>query len=85
MEDSDSKIIFFREPDPMERILRLVCGALLGILVGGFTWVRYGLSLPAGATVTALSVVLCALGARKYGDDFWHRFFEFWNWPWGRR
>jgi hypothetical protein len=83
MEDPDSKILLFRQPDPFERGVRLVCGALLGLVIGGYAWIRYGLSWRAGATITAAAVILCAMGARKYGDEFGYRFAEFWAWPWG--
>jgi hypothetical protein len=85
MEDPDSKILFLRQPDPFEQSVRLVCGALLGVVIGGYAWVRFPLSWPAGAAVTAAAIVLCAVCARKYGDDFWYGFFESWAWPWGRR
>jgi len=85
MEDLDSKILFLRQPDPFEQSVRLTCGALLGIVIGGCAWIRYRLSWPAGAAVTVTAIVLCALGARKYGDDFWYGLFEFWAWPWGRK
>ena len=85
MEDPESKILMFRQPDAIERGVRLFCGALLGLLVGGYAWLRYSLPWSTGVAVTAVAAVSCAIGARKYGDDFWYRFFELWAWPWGRR
>lgn len=85
MNDADPKIIFDRQPDPLEQSVRLVCGALLGLVVGACAWLRYQLPWRTGAVVTAAAIVLCAVGARKYGDDFWYRFLGFWAGPWGRR
>lgn len=75
MEDDDRKIIFLRQPDQPERIIRLVCGGILGLVVGGWTSFRFRLSWPVGLGVTIAAVVFCARGALKHGDDFWYRFF----------
>jgi hypothetical protein len=85
MKDADPKILFLRQPDPFELSVRLVCGAILGVAVGGYAWIRFRLTWPVGVGVLVAAIVLCALGARKYGDDFWYGFFELWAWPWGRK
>jgi hypothetical protein len=82
--DDDSKIIFFREPDPFERGVRLVCGALLGLVLGLWGSLRLRLPLWAGVGVTVGLIVVCASGARKYGDQFWYDILGARAWPWKR-
>lgn len=62
-----------RNPDPLETLVRFVCGALAGALVGFWTGVRLDLSgfLP----MLGITLVFClvfAYGAVRYGDGFWH-------------
>lgn len=70
--DDDPKILFIRQPDPLERNVRLVCGALLGLFVSFCLWLQLELAFPIGVIAGAAIVASCAYGALKYGDDFWH-------------
>jgi hypothetical protein len=70
MENDDRKILFFRQPDPLERGVRLVCGGLLGLVVGGWSSFRWGFSWPVSIGLTVAAIAICAVGALKYGDDF---------------
>jgi hypothetical protein len=78
--DDDSKILFFRQPDPLERKVRLACGGLLGLGVGLVAWLWYGLSPMGGILLTLVLVVLCANFALKYGDSFWHEALRAMRW-----
>lgn len=62
-----------KEHDPLETVVRFVCGALAGGLVGfymGFRWKLSGF-LPMLAITMGFSLVF-AFCAVRYGDDFWH-------------
>lgn len=80
--DDDSKIIFLHKPDPLERGIRLVCGGLLGLVLGFWSSLRLRLPLWAGVGVTVTLVVTCACAARKYGDQFWYEVLGAVRWPW---
>jgi CHASE2 domain-containing sensor protein len=59
-------------PDAFERRVRLVCGGILGLVLGVLVclYVR-PLSMPMNLGVVLASVVACAFGALRYGDKFW--------------
>jgi len=65
------------ELDSFTRNVRAACGALLGALVVAGFWLRWG---PFSATEAMLallvSVLVCVVGAVRYGDSFWYGFFE---------
>jgi hypothetical protein len=85
MEDEDSKILFLRQPDRLERWIRLICGGLLGLVMGGWLSLRLELPWVLGAAGTVVLAVVFGLLARKYGDHFWYEILESWNWPRRRR
>lgn len=63
--------------DPLERNVRLVCGALLGLLVSLLLWLQLGpLSPLTGVIMLFVCAVACALLALRYGDRFWHHAIE---------
>jgi len=82
--DDDSKIIFFYQPDPWERRIRFVCGALFGLLLGLLAWARFQLPWVPGVLMTLVTGYAFAAGARKYGDEFWFRSIRWLTWPWRR-
>lgn len=60
------------ERDPLETVVRFVCGALAGALVGFWTGLRVELS--SFLAMLGITVVFClvfAFCAVRYGDDFW--------------
>ena len=65
------------ELDSFTRNVRTVCGALLGVVVVAGFWLRWG-PFSASDTILALlvSVVVCVVGAVRYGDSFWYGFLE---------
>ncbi len=65
------------ELDSFTRNVRAVCGALLAVVIVAGFWLRWG-PLSAGETILALvvSVVVCVVGAVRYGDSFWYGFLE---------
>jgi hypothetical protein len=64
--------------DPFTRNVRAFCGALLGVLLVAGFWLRWG-PLNATEAIFALmvSVLVCVVGAVRYGDSFWHGLLEF--------
>ncbi|AKJ30164.1 hypothetical protein [Caldimonas brevitalea] len=72
---SGTRIQFDPKPDPLEQKVRLVCGALLGVLVAGGMFLEFGPFDAAGTVVLVLVCILgCALGALQGGDRFWTAF-----------
>lgn len=61
-----------KKHDPLETVVRFVCGALAGALVGFWMVFRLKLSgfLPMLATTMGFSLVF-AFCAVRYGDGFW--------------
>lgn len=59
-----------------ERITRFACGALLGVVFGLITVVKYLSESVAGA-VAVMTGAICVCGylALKYGDEFWYAVF----------
>lgn len=68
----ESKIHFIRQPDPLERNVRLVCGALLGLFASFCFWLQLEPSVPIGLVASLAIIGCCAFCALKYGDDFWY-------------
>jgi uncharacterized protein YacL len=59
-------------------IVRLVCGAVIGLLIG-FSWVFYfgAEGNPAlNWTLFSAAVILCAVLAARFGDVFWTRILD---------
>jgi hypothetical protein len=71
------------EPGKEEKMTRFGCGAILGLLVGGYLVLReayasFGLCI----AVIVAAVLICGLLALKYGDEFWHfvlRLITYWR------
>lgn len=67
------------QPDALEASVRRVCGALLGLLVAGCLWFRWG---PLGTLATGCLLVgcpvVCAALASQYGDRFWRAALRWW-------
>ena len=64
-----------QEVDSFTRNVRAVCGALLGVVVVAGFWFRWG-PFSTSATILGLlvSIVVCVVGAVRYGDAFWYAF-----------
>ena len=63
------------ELDSFTRNVRAVCGAVLGVLVVAGFWLRWGPLSPTEAILALLvSVLVCVVGAVRYGDSFWYGF-----------
>ena len=77
MKDTEPIILIDSKPDGLEIALRLICGALLGMLLAFSVWIRVA---PIGTAWTvglfAVFVTACAWAAAHYGDHFWHRLSE---------
>jgi len=62
-------------PDPpkdwFEFWVRFVCGALLGIVFATLFCLRFFYSTDCAWLAIPASGLLCALGAARYGDNFW--------------
>lgn len=62
-----------KDPDPLQTVVRFVCGALAGSLVGFWTGVRF--HLPGFLPMIGITLVFClvfAYCAVRYGDGFWY-------------
>jgi hypothetical protein len=65
------EIIFAREPDPLERKVRIGCGSVFGLVFGfgcGIHWWPTSLGLIGYALV---GMAACAWLALRFGDAFW--------------
>jgi uncharacterized membrane protein YgaE (UPF0421/DUF939 family) len=59
-------------PDRFERVVRIVCGALFGLLPAFMVWTSSDPFSPiATGLMTVFFMVVCALLALRYGDSFW--------------
>lgn len=62
-----------KEPDPLQTVVRFVCGALAGALVG--FWMGVRLDLSGFLAMLGITLVFClvfAFCAVRYGDGFWY-------------
>jgi hypothetical protein len=68
-------IVYEGETGTFVRNVRLVCGALFGVVPG--LWLVAYLSAAGGVRGAVLmvsaSMLACAVLASRYGDTFWHR------------
>ena len=65
-------IIYPASPDRLEKAVRLVCGALFGLLPPFFLWLIYGpFNLVVTWSLVLVSIVSCATCALSYGNSFW--------------
>ncbi len=53
------------------RVLRAVCGVLLGLVLGLYLWVRARCGMAPGLALVAACTVGCAFGSARWGDAFW--------------
>ena len=65
--------------DALEGFIRLLFGAVLGVLAAAAIVVPFGselgeLTIPVGAMI----VLGCSLAAYRYGDAFWHWITDHW-------
>jgi hypothetical protein len=62
-------------PDPprarFEFWVRFLFGALLGVIFGVGIWLRFFPRVELGWVAVPVLALLCALGAARYGDNFW--------------
>ena len=74
-------IIYERQPDKLELIVRGVCGALLGIFLTFWFWISWNPWAGSEIWLFGVFVVsLCVVCAMKFGDSFWRKFSEFMRW-----
>lgn len=66
-----------RPRDPLETWVRAVCGAVAGLGVAAFIWMKAGgLGLASSLVLAAVAVAGCVYGAVKHGDAFWWGLFR---------
>lgn len=67
--------VIYPDPDPasdrLGRVVRCVCGLLLGAVLGFLLWARARWGLAPGLVVMAASMIACAFGSARWGDAFW--------------
>jgi len=72
------------KPETQEAVVRIGCGALVGLLVGAAivvgTMSLWANSVVAFAGVVGLSVVVCALLGWRFGDRFFHSVHKWIGW-----
>ncbi len=60
------------ETDRLAIVVRGVCGAVLGVVFGGYFWLRSGgFGFGGSIVVFGASIVACVHGAIRHGDSFW--------------
>ena len=70
--DEHSNIVFDPTPDPEEQKVRLVCGALFGLLVAAIFWFKFEpMSIGAVVVLNVAAVIGFGWGAVAWGDQFW--------------
>ena len=61
-----------RKADAFEIKVRLVCGALLGLVVGLSMCVSlWPLGTVGACMLVGFAIAACAVGAARFGDSFW--------------
>jgi hypothetical protein len=73
-ERGEPLFVLDHKPDGLELVIRAVCGALLGLLLATWIWVRLRV---VDAPFSIACIYLAAVGgsayfAAKYGDRFWY-------------
>jgi len=68
------------KPETQEAVVRIGCGALMGLFVGAAIVVGWASSAVAFAGVVGLSVVVCALLGWRFGDRFFHSVHKWIGW-----
>ncbi len=66
-----------KQHDPLEIVVRFVCGAVAGALIG--FWMGFRLKLSGFWPTLAITMGFClvfAFCAVRYGDDFWDSLFR---------
>lgn len=69
----DPDIVYHAESRTLERSVRLVCGGVFGVIPGLWLAAELGeFEGDAVAAIVGVSVLVFALLAMRYGDEFWH-------------
>jgi hypothetical protein len=72
METESRPTLAGRKPDAFEIKVRLVCGALLGVVIGlGMCVSLWPLSSLGACMLVGFAIAACAVGAARFGDSFW--------------
>jgi sulfite exporter TauE/SafE len=70
------------KPDILEKVIRFICGAILGVIFGFIYGIQFGQvykSTPLFYVILGIFIVLFGLLAMKFGDKFWKNVLKF---PW---
>jgi len=68
------------QPDRAEKIIRFICGGVVGLLIGlSLLWVLDP-SLLIGITVVIISILISGISAMILGDRFWESLKYWWLW-----
>ena len=62
-----------RRPDEEGRVVRAVCGLLLGVALGLGAWSRARCGLWPGLALVVAFMAGCAYASARHGDTFWYR------------
>ena len=57
--------------DRLEFWVRVIFGALFGVVFSGLLWLRYFYEVELGWLMVPISGVICALALARYGDNLW--------------
>lgn len=68
------------EPDPEEKVLRLICGGLFGAVLGLVVMFRLNfLGIWQLLTAAFLGGAVCGIFAMRDGDAFWYSLRDWWR------
>jgi hypothetical protein len=57
--------------DRLELWVRVIFGALFGVLFSGVLWLRYFYEIEFGWLMVPINGLICALAFARYGDNLW--------------
>ena len=57
--------------DRLELWVRVIFGALFGVLFSGVLWLRYFYEIEFGWLMVPINGLICALALARYGDNLW--------------
>lgn len=80
MADKTPEIIFDREPDRIEKALRIGCGMVVGIAVTLLLSLHWWPSVTGFVLLAIVLVTACARLALRYGDHFFHEALKWFRW-----